>query len=177
MRKTFLLLVTLLLLLAVPALSLAESYNPVEIGKEVDDFEVELLDGTIFKLSEQRGKVVFVNIWATWCPPCVGELPDIQKLADDYPDKLVVLGLNCGEDKDTVQAFLDTNGYTFPVALDESYTLINGIFPTEYIPFSVFIDANGAATTMHIGAGDYDTFVKYLEEAPSAAPIEEVPAE
>ena len=54
--------------------------------------------------------MVFVNVWASWCGPCVGEIPDLQQLAEDYPDTLVILGLNSGEDKQTVRNFVSNNG-------------------------------------------------------------------
>jgi len=141
----------------------------VQIGAEVPDFEVELTDGAVFKLSEQRGKVVLVNIWATWCPPCVGEMPDLQKLSEDYEDRLVVLGLNSGEDAETISAFFEKNGYTYPAALDEDYKLSTELFPTAYIPYTVIIDPNGVVTEMQVGAKSYEVFQGYIDAALAGA--------
>ena len=146
----------------------------MQIGAEVPDFEVELTDGTVFKLSEQRGKVVLVNIWAKDCPSCVGEMPDLQKLSEDYGEQLVVLGLNAGDSAETVSKFLEDKGYTYPSALDEDYKLTMELFPTNYIPYTVVIDPNGIVTEMQVGARSYDVFQGYIDAALAGA---ESPAE
>lgn len=163
-------LAVLLLVLAVlipTALAEEAVPAPVELGQEASDFSVELLDGTTFTLSENRGKVVYVNVWATWCPPCVAEMPAIEQLSVDYADQLVVIGLNSGEDARTVADFVEKNGYTYNFALDESYELINGMFPTDGIPYSVIIDPNGVVTTLHVGGGSdmYPVLQGYVEAA------------
>ena len=79
----------------------------MEEGVEASDFEVTLSDGTTaFKLSDQRGKAVLINLWATWCPPCVAEMPDLQKLSEDYAGSLVVLGINIGDNPEKATAYI-----------------------------------------------------------------------
>ena len=159
------------LLLALTCLSATAASTAVEVGTPVEDFTVPLLDGTEFKLSEQKGKVVFVNIWATWCPPCIAEMPDIQKLAEAYPDDLVVLGLNSGEKEKTVRTFVEENGYTYPIGLDPRGKVCNAYFPTNGIPYSIFIDAEGVARHVHLGGGEgmYETFERYLQNSMETA--------
>ena len=84
------LLVLLFVLLCLSASCLAESLP--RVGAEAPDFEVVLTNGETFRLSEQRGKIVLINIWATWCGPCVAEMPEIEQLSKDYADDLVVIG-------------------------------------------------------------------------------------
>ena len=99
----------------------------VEVGDTAPDFVVGMFDGTQVRLSELRGKVVLLNFWATWCPPCRAEMPDIQKLYESYDtegdDALVVLGVAApgfsqeGSEEE-IKAFLEDNGYTYPVLMD-----------------------------------------------------------
>ena len=140
--------------------------SPFETAKEGDqmpDFSMELLGGGTFTLSEHAGKAVLVNFWATWCGPCVGELPDFEKLQQDYADKLVILAVNCGEDAETVEEFLSENGYTFAVHADESYRW--GGFLTG-IPYTVVIGPDGtvAKTQLGGGAGMYSHYAAIIEE-------------
>jgi len=134
-------------------------------GEEAPDFEITLLNGEPFKLSEQRGKVVFLNLWATWCPPCVMEMDDIQKLADAYPEELVVIGASADEDQATAEQFVEENGYTYPIGMDEGFKLGNVLYPTMYIPYSVFISPEGKIVSMDVGMADYDTMVARFEAA------------
>ncbi|MGI6070005.1 MAG: cytochrome c biogenesis protein/redoxin [Blautia sp.] len=95
---------------------------------DILDFTLTDQYGNSHTLSEYKGKTVFLNFWATWCPPCRAEMPDIQKLYEEYQeagdDSLVILGIAAPgygneEDKDGITAFLEENGYTYPVLMDE----------------------------------------------------------
>ena len=123
----------------------------VQIGEKAIDFEVTLLSGEKVKLSDYLGKPVFLNFWATWCGPCVGEMPDIEKIKNEYGDKLVVLAINGGELKEDVKAFIDRKGYTFNVGVDEKCTVL-GVYDSMYIPLSVFVDENGIIKDRQVGA-------------------------
>ena len=141
------------------------SATPVQVGQSASDFTATLLDGSTFQLSDCLGKVVIVNVWATWCGPCTGEIPDLQKLSEAYPDTLVVLGLNNLEDEQTVSRFVSDYGLTYPQALDEAGSLINSIFPTQYIPYSIVIDPTGVVTQAESGSQSYDVFQSWYEDA------------
>ena len=134
MKKLFALVLTLALLTSA---ALATQLSPATEGEEVSDFEVTLSDGSTFRLSDQRGKAVLVNLWATWCPPCVAEMPDLQKLSEDYADSLVVLGVNISDSAEDAAAFMEENGYTFPVVMDTTGEIFYyyGItaFPTTFM--------------------------------------------
>lgn len=109
------------------------------------DFTLTDQFGEEHTLSDYKGKTVFLNFWATWCPPCKREMPEIQKLYEDYggnEDDLIVLGVagpNMGRegDVDSIKDFLEENEYTFPVVMDETGILFSqyGIsaFPTTFM--------------------------------------------
>ena len=123
----------------------------VQVGKKAIDFEVELLSGEKVKLSDYLGKPVFLNFWATWCGPCIGEMPYIEKIKNTYGDKLVVLAINGGELKTDVQAFVERMNYTFDVGIDEKNEALT-IYDSMYIPLSIFIDKNGVIQERQVGA-------------------------
>jgi len=130
----------------------AAEYSELAVGDAAPDFEVELLDGTTLKLSDCQGQPVFLNFWATWCPPCIAEMPDIQKLYEAYSDKAVILAIDVGETKDTVSSFIEEKGYTFNIGLDENLE-IGKKYPTDGIPYTVVINGEGIITSIHLGGG------------------------
>ena len=143
----------LLALLLLGAAALAEAPR---VGDVCPDFELTTLDGGTFRLSDCRGKVVFVNIWATWCPPCVMEMPEIQRLAEAYPDRLAVIGVSVDELEETARDFVTRLGYTYPFAMDDAdHTVALKLFPTFSIPNSIFIDPQGVVTSVKAGAASY----------------------
>lgn len=137
----------------------------VEVGQKASNFTVQLVDGSEFTLSDYAGKVVFVNIWATWCGPCVAEIPDLQQLAEQYPDTLVVLGINWGEDEQVIRNFAGSNHLTYPQAADIGCGLIDAMFPTRAIPYTVVINPAGVVTYAASGAESYKKFKTLYSEA------------
>lgn len=128
----------------------------------VPDFEMTLINGETVSLSDYRGKKVLLNFWATWCGPCVGEMPAFQRLWDDYPDDVAILAINCGEDAATVEQFASDNNYTFPIILDEDGTLQAMFGGITSIPATLVLDGEGYVMTGGTGAADADTmYEKY----------------
>ena len=137
--------------------------GPVAQGDAYRDFTATLADGSEFTLSDYEGKVILLNFWATWCGPCVGEMPAFTQLVETYGEDLALLAVNCGEDEGTVTAFLEKNGYTFPVALDPEYEISN-LYPTEGIPYTVIVGTDGKVAAIQVGARDADTmYAHYCE--------------
>jgi len=122
------------------------------VGKPAPDFQVAGLDGEQLQLSGFRGRPVWINFWATWCPPCRAESPDIQAAHEQYEDAgLVVLAIDIGEDPDTVREYLERAGLTFTVGLDET-TEIAALYRIAGIPSHYFIDGDGVLRDWKIGS-------------------------
>ena len=130
----------------------ASSNKPEENKTPVIDFELKDQYGKTHKLSDYKGKVIFLNFWATWCPPCKMEMPDIQKIYEKYEkqgekSEVVVLSVvapNTQDEKDIdgIKAFLEENGYTYPVLMnDGGYTF--GAYRISSLPTTFMIDKEG----------------------------------
>lgn len=130
----------------------ASSNKPEENKTPAIDFELKDQYGKTQKLSDYKGKVVFLNFWATWCPPCKMEMPDIQKIYEKYEkqgekSEVVVLSVaapNTQDEKDIdgIKSFLEENGYTYPVLMDDGgYTF--GVYRISSLPTTFMIDKEG----------------------------------
>ena len=140
------------------------SYLPLSVGDAAPDFTAVLTDGTEFTLSEQQGKVVLLNFWATWCGPCVREMPAFEKLYGEYGEDVAILAVNCMESVDIVKAFQEENEYTFPIACDEEGDIIMK-YPSQGIPYTLVIDGEGVIQKIYVGAADADTQYQEYKEA------------
>ena len=111
---------------------------------EVRSDAIQLLDGSTISLEELKGKVVLVNLWATWCPPCVLEMPGFQRVWEDYRDQgFVVLGLSRDQASPTrVRAFLKDKGITYPVAM-EAGSGLEGFGMIQTLPASFLLGKDG----------------------------------
>src|SRR5699024_8149677 len=115
----------------------------LEIGNIAPDFQLETLDGETVKLSDLRGEKVMVNFWATWCPPCRAEMPDMQKFHENTDVNILAVNLiDTESNRDNVPEFLDELGLTFPVLLDEESEIATEYKIVAY-PTSFMIDSNG----------------------------------
>lgn len=141
----------------------ADVSGPIAKGDAYRDFTATLTDGSEFTLSDHEGKVILLNFWATWCGPCVGEMPAFEKLQETYGEDLVLLAVNSGEDEGTVTSFLEKNGYTFPVVLDPEYAVAM-LYPIDAIPYTVIIGTDGKVAVTQVGAGDADTMYAHYSE-------------
>lgn len=133
-----------------------DAYQELLEGDTAPDFTAGLADGSTFTLSEQSGKVVLLNFWATWCGPCVGEMPAFEKLYKEYGNEVSILAVNCLEDEETVRQFISENGYTFPIAFDVE-GVVNMKYPTDGIPYTLVIGKDGTVQDIYVGAADADT--------------------
>jgi cytochrome c biogenesis protein CcmG/thiol:disulfide interchange protein DsbE len=121
----------------------------VAVGQPAPAIALKDIDGKPVTLAQFRGKPVFINTFATWCPPCKQELPDIVKAYPQYKGKVVFLGIDEQEDAELVIPFLKRFGITYQVALDP------GSFADTYevssLPASFFIDTNGIVQKVYRG--------------------------
>lgn len=141
----------------------------VAIGKRAPDFTLKDVNGNIVRLSDLRGKPVFVNFWATWCPPCRIEMPEIQRLYEENGDEFHMVAVNLtGTEKspESVPKFLQENGYTFPVLLDPDEAAVSK-YVLAGVPTSLFLDENGIIRVIWPGPMDRMTMEANLAKATS----------
>jgi len=126
---------------------------PAKQKAQAQDFTAELTTGESFRLSEQQGKVVLMNIWATWCAPCHDETPDFVDLYNNYRDEgLVVLGVSIDEQgKSVVEPFMEKYSVNYPMIIDDG-SVMDKYGPTMGIPTSYIIDREGNLRYFAVGA-------------------------
>ena len=132
----------------------------IQPGEAAPDFSLETLDGEVVSLSELKGEKVILNFWATWCPPCREEMPEMQKFYDAHQDDVKVIAVNFNEKDEKVKDYLEEFGYTFPSPLDS-----DGATGTDYgvitLPTTYFINSEGIIQEQrHVGPMDYE----FMEE-------------
>ena len=140
-----------------------QEQNKINLMEDYD-FTLEDLNGNKVTLSELKGKKVFLNFWATWCPPCKAEMPDIEKLYQETKDTdLVILAVNVGEDKKTVQGFVKDKEYNFNVLLDVKGE-VSQLYQVTGIPTSYFIDTEGYLDDSVTGAIPLESMKEYVNK-------------
>ncbi|WP_455217038.1 peroxiredoxin family protein [Kaarinaea lacus] len=149
-----------LLIIAVvfPTLILAEStvLHPVSEEVPAPDFVLKDINGDVHHLSGYRGKVLIVNFWATWCPPCRFELPSMERLWQKTHDQgVAMLAINLGEDEDTIFTFTSDYPVSFPLLLDRDSSVTRE-FSVLGIPTSFIIDTQGNIRYKVVGTREWD---------------------
>jgi peroxiredoxin len=141
-----------------------ESSNTgLKTGSKAPDFTLNTLEGKQISLSDFRGKKVILNFWATWCPPCREEMPEMARFYKDYQQKeveILAVNLAYSESKpEKIKDFTKEYGITFQIPLDEKNT-IGKQYRAVAIPTSYFINEDGVIQNMHVGPMDYE----FMEE-------------
>lgn len=126
---------------------------PAKQEAKAQDFTADLLNGDTFQLSAQQGKVVIMNIWATWCAPCHDETPDFVDLYNQYKDRgLVILGVSIDEQgKSVVEPFMEKYSVNYPMVIDDG-TIMDKYGPTMGIPTTYVINKKGNLQYFAVGA-------------------------
>ena len=136
-------------------------------GYPAPDFTLSTLDGAEISLSDLEGKPVLLNFWATWCPPCRAEMPDLQDFHATYGDQVTLLGVNWAEKPEEVRAFLGRYGITYPNVLDR-----RGRVFVQYrltgLPTTLFIDEAGLVRGLWYGPLKTDQIADRFAEISAA---------
>lgn len=133
------------------------------VGRVAPDFRLATLDGKALRLSDTQGKIVLINFWATWCPPCRQETPEIVRAYNQYKDKgFTVVSVDEQEDPGTVQKWVDEFGIPFLVALDTSGQVGQAFRAGTQFPTSVWLDPQGVITQVKYGPMDRQFFERKL---------------
>ena len=127
------------------------------------NFTLTDLDGHSWTLKSLRGKVVIVNFWATWCPPCRKELPDLEKLSQRFQDQLVVLALS-DEDIAKIKPFVEQQKLTYPILLDRGGEVAK-LYDVEGIPKTFVYDRDGKLVAQAIDMRTQNQFLEMLSKA------------
>lgn len=134
-----------------------------ETNETAPDFSLSTIDGSTLTLSDYKGKVVILDFWATWCPPCRKEIPGFIELYDEYKDKgLVIIGVS-SEDINKLKKFSGDNGINYPIAIGnrEVAQAYGGI---QYIPTTFIIDKEGKIVGKHVGFVEKAVFEGEIKE-------------
>lgn len=129
------------------------------------DFNLKDQYGVVHSLENYKGKVIFLNFWATWCPPCKKEMPDIENIYKEYGENkkdVVILGVN-SEKENEVKKFLKDKGYTFPTVIDENSEVMRKYF-IQAFPTSFVIDKEGNVYGYVMGGLTKEQIKQVIEE-------------
>lgn len=132
-------------------------------GERAPDFVLQREDGSELQLSDLNGTPVFLNFWATWCTFCLEEMPDMQRIADEFDGRLVVLGLNTGDSTEDGSGHANRLGVTYELVYDTTLEVTNG-YRVRAMPTSYFLDADGSIVDAHFGFLTYDDMLNKVNE-------------
>ncbi len=165
--------IALVLLFGAAALLFSGCGEPpriAEVGDPAPDFTLEDLSGRTWTLSELKGKVVFINFWATWCPPCREEMPSMQRLADMMPEDSFVMLALLNRDAPSMGAnFVRKLGVTMPILNDQG-NQAGRLYGITGLPETFIVDKQGILREKYIGPAQWDSPVyqqlmkKYIAE-------------
>ena len=143
-----------------------EATTLVKVGMPAPDFTVTMFDGRRLTLSSLRGKVVLLNFWATWCPPCREELARVPKeiIERFRGEEFVFLPISRGETREAVAAFREQMGYTFAMGLDPERAIYD-LYASNYIPRNFLINREGEVVLASVGyePEEFDALVAQIE--------------
>lgn len=143
------------------------------VGTEAPSFTVTTLDGQVLELEKLEGRRVVIDMWATWCGPCIREVPDFNRLTQEHSaDDVLVIGIS-KEPHDIIEPFVAKHGVEFPIVsadeLPEPYSLVRAI-PTKF-----FIDRNGVIQSIVLGARGFESLQEHALAADYAGEVRSAP--
>jgi thiol-disulfide isomerase/thioredoxin len=126
-------------------------------ARPVFDWTLGTLDGKNIRLSQLKGKIVFLNFWATWCPPCRAEMPSIEALYQRFKDTdIEFFAIDIAENAKTVKKFVEDNKLHFPILLDSSES-VSGNYNIQSIPVTVIVGRDGKMILLSVGARSWNS--------------------
>lgn len=141
----------------------------VAVGSAAPSFTMPALEGGTSSLRAYRGRIVFLNLWATWCPPCRAEMPDLERFYQHYKSHdVVVLGIDQGESRTTVGMFVHSLGVKYPILLDKNQQYAP-VFGAIGLPTSAIISPSGVVVKAFDGALAYPQMVAAIKPVLLAA--------
>jgi thiol-disulfide isomerase/thioredoxin len=141
---------------------LTDNLMQVEVEREAPDFSLDDIQGVSVNLSSLRGQVVILNFWATWCGPCVEEMPMLTRFQNQHPE-IIFIGINEKEDREKVERFLDQNAFRYLILLD-THAEVAELYKIMTLPTTIIIDEDGFQRFQHIGVITESQLDFYLEE-------------
>ncbi|GAA0364299.1 thiol-disulfide oxidoreductase ResA [Bacillus horti] len=145
---------------------LSNSNSSVGINDKAPDFTLESTEGEQLKLSDYKGKPVFINFWATWCGPCKDEMPYMEA-AYQNQDDFEILAVNIAQSQLEATSFANRFGLSFPIVLDRNRQVTN-LYGVSGLPASFFIDAEGTIVGHHVGAlseAQIEDYIKLMKSS------------
>lgn len=147
-------LILFLTLSGIPA-SVYATPGEVAVGSVLHEAPMDGLTGNSTMLSAYRGKPLIINIWASYCPPCLAEMGSLERLWKRYGKQFNIIGISIDDYRDRANGFLDKAKTTFPHYIDHDLKLEN-MFGADSIPLTVFVDAQGRVLQKVRGAREWD---------------------
>ncbi len=131
----------------------SQAQPAAEAARPAPDFALQTVDGRLLRLRDLRGQVILLNFWATWCPPCKAEMPDLDALHRQYGQTrgFTVVGVNIQESQAVVAAFARQNNISFPLVLDADGAITNDLYRVRGFPTSIIIDRAGNIRDVWMG--------------------------
>jgi thiol-disulfide isomerase/thioredoxin len=141
----------------------SRDYTMPNVGEVAPDFQFTLADGSTTKLSDLRGKKVLINFWATWCAPCLAEMPDLEKAHQAYGDSVAIIGVNRIEQLDVIEPFAEELQISFPLVanpqgdISDRYGVLN-------LPITYFVNSDGTIGFRKLGVMNYDFITEHIDQ-------------
>ena len=137
-----------------------------KVGNRIADITLTTMDGGKITMSDLRGKIVILNLWATWCPPCKAELPDFDKIATEYKDKVVIIAADVDAGQGTAYTYVQQNFpnsdivFAYDTAYGLAYYSVGG---NGYVPYTAIMDQNGVIVYADSGMLSHSWLVNMIE--------------
>ncbi|MBI2165933.1 MAG: TlpA family protein disulfide reductase [Chloroflexi bacterium] len=148
----------------------AQSYIPplgpgegTEVGQQVPDVKLILLDGSVISLKDLRGKGVVLNFWASWCAPCRKEMPDLEQVWREYKGRgVMIIGIAVADREASAREFAEKIGVSYPISVD-STDQVSALFAVKLLPTTLFIDSRGTIVRRQVGLLNLGTLRIFIE--------------